>query len=109
MWGKRHTKETLEKISKNHADMSGKNNPMYGMTKEKCPAWGKWGEKAPASKLKEKQVFKIRHLSYNKNWSQNKIAKKLKVSRGCVQHIVLGHHWNPDHLTQKELEKQFSN
>lgn len=38
--GKKHTKETREKMKKNHADVSGKNNPMYGidvstlMTKE---------------------------------------------------------------------------
>ena len=30
MYGRSHTKESREKISKNHADISGKNNPMYG-------------------------------------------------------------------------------
>ena len=109
MYGRLHTEETLEKISKNHANMSGKNNPMYGMTREKCPMWGKWGEEAPASKLKEKQVHRIRNLSYKKGWSQNQIAKKFKVSRGCIQKIVLGYHWNPDHLTKEELKRQFVN
>ncbi len=27
----KHTKETKEKMSKNHADISGKNNPFYGI------------------------------------------------------------------------------
>ena len=108
-WGKCHTEETLEKISKNHADMSGKNNPMYGMTREKCPMWKKTGEKSPLSKLKDKQIYRIRSLSYKENWSQNQIAKKFKVSRGCIQHIILGHHWNPDRLTKEELKEQFVN
>jgi len=30
--GKAHTKETIAKMSLNHADVSGKNNPMYGKT-----------------------------------------------------------------------------
>lgn len=30
MWNKTHTPWAREKISKNHADVSGKNNPMYG-------------------------------------------------------------------------------
>ena len=30
MKGRKHTKESKEKISKNHADVSGNNNPMYG-------------------------------------------------------------------------------
>lgn len=30
MFNKYHTKETRMKISKNHIDVSGQNNPMYG-------------------------------------------------------------------------------
>ena len=32
MYGKNHTRESKEKISKNHHDVSNENNPMYGKT-----------------------------------------------------------------------------
>jgi 5-methylcytosine-specific restriction endonuclease McrA len=48
--GKKASPETRIKISKNHADMSGENNPMFGRTGEKSPLFGKqqpkeWQEK----------------------------------------------------------------
>lgn len=39
MHEKKHTSKTIEKMKKNHANVSGKNNPMYGYISEKlnCP------------------------------------------------------------------------
>lgn len=39
--GRKHTTEAKKKISKNHHDVSGENNPMYGMKGELSPNWGK--------------------------------------------------------------------
>lgn len=40
-WGKEMNSEQRKKISDNHADVSGSNNPMYGKTGDKCVAFGK--------------------------------------------------------------------
>lgn len=40
MLGKHHSQKTRDKISKNHANISGENNPNYGNTGEKCYCWG---------------------------------------------------------------------
>nr|WP_279386586.1 NUMOD3 domain-containing DNA-binding protein [Clostridium sporogenes] len=32
------SEKTLEKMSKSHRDVSGENNPMYGMRGDKCPS-----------------------------------------------------------------------
>jgi hypothetical protein len=43
-YGKHFSEETRKKMSENHADVKGKNNPMYGITrpKKKCPYCGKY-------------------------------------------------------------------
>jgi hypothetical protein len=41
MYGKYHTEATKQLMGDNHADMSGKNNPMYGRTGEKYPMYGR--------------------------------------------------------------------
>ena len=38
--GSKHTQETKDKMAKNHADVSGKNNPMYGITGENHHRYG---------------------------------------------------------------------
>ena len=40
LWrGKKRSKKTKKLISKNHVDVSGKNNPMYGVSGENSPNW----------------------------------------------------------------------
>jgi len=39
--GRFHSEETRKLISENHHDTSGENNPMYGMSGELSPNWGK--------------------------------------------------------------------
>jgi len=72
----------------------GKKNPMYGMG----------GEKSPVVKLTQEQVNEIRTLSYTEGWMMKEIAKKFKVSNGCVNNIVQGYNWNPCGLTKEELK-----
>ncbi len=40
-FGTTHTPETKKKMSRNHADVSGENNPMYGVRGKDAPAYGK--------------------------------------------------------------------
>lgn len=48
MYGKTHSDESKEKISKNHSDVSGKNNPNYGKH------WSDKWKKNHSEKMKEK-------------------------------------------------------
>ena len=67
-FGRRHTKETRLKMCKNHADVSGEKNPMYGKTGELSPNYGKTGELSCLYNIKqnkehiEKRVVNIRKL-----------------------------------------------
>lgn len=51
--GRIHTKETREKISKNHHDVSGENNPMFGTKGELSPNWGKKHSEETKRKISE--------------------------------------------------------
>jgi len=118
MYGKHHSEEAKKKISN---ALSGENNPMYGKhlseeTKRKLseanggknhPMYGKHhseeakrklseansGEKGSNSKLKEKQVFEILDLYYNKGKTQIDIAKKFPVNNATISGVVRGKHW----------------
>jgi len=127
--GKRHSKETLEKkrkamlgktpsdearrkISKNHADVSGENNPMYGIniydnwkkkfgdkiasekiTKHKQKLSksikGKMaGDKNPSSKLTRNIVNEIRYLYENEGYKLGQLSDKYNVSKANICLIV---------------------
>ena len=109
--GKHLSKETKEKISN---ALSGENSPVYGkhfseetkekMSKAQCGkhfsdetrkkmSVAQSGEKGNNSKLKEKQVFEILDLYYNKGKSQTNIAKKFPVNNVAISSIVKGKHW----------------
>lgn len=81
----KHSEETRKKISKNHADVSGKNNPMYGkvFTEEhlknmsnslngrKCPKMS--GQNNPACRPEVRKKISEAHKRYwkkrtNKHW-----------------------------------------
>ena len=49
--GKPRPEEVKRKISKNHKDVSGKNNPMYGMIGENSPMYGKHHSEESKTKM----------------------------------------------------------
>lgn len=108
------TKEHKENISKNHADVSGENNPMFGKThtadvKEKLRnanlgkklsektkikmSEKRKGEKNVKAKLTEKEVLLIRELYFTQGLTQKELAEKFKVQDACVFKIVTYRTW----------------
>jgi len=75
----------------------------------KTASEAKKGEKNPSSKLMQKEVERILIFRYKRNYSQKKIAKFFKVSRGCVNSILQGYNWNPEKLTREELREKYGN
>jgi hypothetical protein len=57
--GKIISKETRHKMKKNHADVSGEKNPMYGKTGEKCPNFGRHFSEEHKRKIRESNKGKI--------------------------------------------------
>jgi len=94
MFGKHHTKESKKKISK---ALIGRK--FSKKTREKM--------RRAKAKLTYKEVEKIRLFSYFNEWTLQKIADRFKVSKGCINGIVQGYKWNPDHLTKEELMSQY--
>ena len=95
--GKKHTKKSKNKISK---ALSGKNHPLYGKhrskeAKEKISLnhVNVSGENNPRAKLTKKQVFEILDLYYNQNKNQVYIFKKYGVSRTTIGYICHGKTW----------------
>lgn len=88
--GKEFTKEHKDKISKNHADVSGKNNPMYG--KERDCEWLK-GSNSPCSKLDEDDVREIKRLLEDDSIYQYEIAEEFDVDRATITYIKQGKTW----------------
>jgi group I intron endonuclease len=72
------------------AKMAGKNNPMYGIDKEKHPMYGRKGFNNPNSKLNKRQVDKIKTLLKQGKLSQTEIAKMFGVSNGTISEINTG-------------------
>lgn len=54
MYGKTHSKEARQKISKNHANVSGKNNPMYGTNGKTNHNW-KGGRQLASARNRSKR------------------------------------------------------
>jgi hypothetical protein len=106
MWGKFGRKNPTFGIKK----FVGRDNPFYKKhhseeTKKKISV-AMSGENNPQAKLTSEKVEEVRRFSYIDGWSFRKIAKKFKVSRGCIQHIVQGRKWNSNKLSKDELIDQ---
>lgn len=108
------TKTHKENISKNHHDVSGENNPMFGKThtdavklklkninlgkkmseesKNKMSEKRK-GEKNSRAKLTEKEVILIRDLYFIDGITQKELASKFKVQDACIFKIVTYRTW----------------
>jgi group I intron endonuclease len=111
------TEEHKNKISENHHDVSGHNNPMFGKThtddvkekigkinlgrkhtsdsKQKMSEKRK-GEKNVKATLTEADVLFIRQEYSNNNYSLNDLAKKYNVQKACIHKIV-------KHITWKHI------
>ena len=85
----------------------GKDNPRFGKTGKLCPMFGNTGEKSSNHILYNEDVRRIFFLRYIEKLTELKIAIKLNVSRGCINHILLGDTWNPDKLTKDQLKNYF--
>jgi hypothetical protein len=83
--GKHHSNETRKKISKNHADISGKNNPNF----EKYL----YGENTSNHKLNNKKVIQIKML-FKLGFKNKEISNIYKVCEMTIYHIRIGKTWN---------------
>jgi hypothetical protein len=89
--GKSPSEDTRMKISKNHADVSGENNPMYGRSGEQSPLFGKkqpqeWQEKKSKSLMtngnfKPPQMFG----NTNPNWIDGRTPVRKQI-RDCAKY-----------------------
>lgn len=64
------------------------------------------GENHPLVILTYDQVEEIKIFGYIFHLKQKDIAKKFGVHKSCINHILLGNNWNPDHLSKAELIHQ---
>ena len=115
--GRIFTKEHRKKISENHADVSGKKNPMYGKkhsdsvkeynrsinlgrkpTKEQRikMSLANKGENNSNSKLTENQVIEVRRLHFEEGLQKKDIALIFNVKPACISKIC-------NYLTWKDL------
>lgn len=96
MYGKKHTKETRDKMKENHADFTGENNPFYGK-KFTDEAKKKLSESRKGqrnySKLTESDVKEILDLLKHKVFTQTKIAEIYNVNKMTVSDIKLVKTW----------------
>jgi hypothetical protein len=76
MYGKRHTQEARLKMSENHADISGKNNPWYGVYGEGHPAYGVHRSEETKAKISQ-ALSGENHYFYGKHHSEE---TKRKIS-----------------------------
>ena len=108
---KENIKHAIKKglfLTPEHRKNVGKANKerIWKKSSRKKLSKSKKGENHPNAILTEKKVKKIRYFSYCKKWTQPKIANKFGVSISCINNIVRGGNWNPNHLTEKELRIQ---
>ena len=97
MYGKTHSQESRRKISKNHADVSGKNNPMYG-TKRPDVKERVSGINNPQAKITKEEGIKIYNEYNNGCLYQYEIAEKYNTTQSVISRIVNNKHWTTENL-----------
>jgi hypothetical protein len=111
--GWHHTPETCKKVSDNHADVSGINNPMYGKKGPACPMFGikrskEFGQNISRLKkgVKRPCTTGDKHPKYDKtihSWYHPEVGcitctrydlvelfKEYKLYSCCLQNVVIG-------------------
>lgn len=83
--GYHHSVITKQKISTNHARLSGQNHPRYGSTISQT-------HRAKIAKLTESDVIQVRRLRKD-GVSQTSLAKHFQVSQQTISDIDTGRCW----------------
>ena len=108
--GRKHTKKTRKKISLNHHDVSGENNPMYGTIGDLSPNFGKKhkpetiekmiknhtdvsGELNPNSKLTIEKVREIREKYKTNKFSTKQLAMEYQVGYTTIRMVISNKTW----------------
>lgn len=93
------SEETKKRISLNHADVSGKNNPMYGRkhsieTIRKIKAKRMERYLNTSSYITEIHALEIYNLAWNSTLTQERIGEMFGITRSRVSNIKRGRAWN---------------
>jgi group I intron endonuclease len=98
--GRKASEETRARISLNHADMSGKNNPYFGMrhspeicAKMSAAHLGQTGERCGASILTWAQVNEIRSRYIPRKVSCLTLAKEYGVAAPTIFNVITNRTW----------------
>lgn len=93
-YGKKHTDETRIKMKNNHADVSGKKNPMYGKTHPNNGKVGLWSWNDEARK---KRTGANNHMYGKISPNKGKTPKKFSCPN-CLKEISLANYnrWHGD-------------
>ena len=113
-YGMQHSKETRIRMKRNHVDVSGINNPMYGadLNGENNPMYGKkhkeetikimknkkQGIKNPRSKVNQRIADEIYYIYKNTDLSFAKVGKIYNLGTTTIGKIVNGNHWATKYL-----------
>lgn len=80
MLGKKHTDTTIQKMKQNHCDVSGKNNPMFGVTFSE-----KHRDKISKSNKKKLEIDKWIKDNQGKHFCICGCGTEIKITRGHYQ------------------------
>jgi len=82
MLGRNHSEESIEKIKKNHADVSGENHPMFGKRGEDSPLFGKPRSDETKKKISLTLIGKKRSNASSKYFGISKLEKGWRIDAG---------------------------
>lgn len=87
-YGRSHTPEAIKKMKENHADVSGKNHPLYGKVGKLNPQYGR--KRTKAQKLNISNSLKGRTLDEETKLKISESHKGKKLSKEHIQAIIDG-------------------
>lgn len=98
--GKNLTEEMKRKISENHADVSGENNPMYGKSfsrkhREKISKANS-GENSGKCKLNWIKVDEIRDKYQTGNYTNKQLGEEYNLDKSTISRITAGRNWKEE-------------
>ncbi len=93
--GQRHTKETRQKMSENHADVSGKNH------------WN-WKDGRSSDAEYKRQCAKQRYLDNREYWKKYQQNNKAKITAWVAKREARKRNQTPDDANQNSIQKIYS-